>query len=257
MLLRICLIVAVVTTLGALGVSFKVSQKINDITLERDQFADERTDAQDAERKAKKEASEARTELEDANSKLAETETRLELAEAESAEQRVRADDLNRKLINTTAQRNDAQAELAKWEATGLSVPQVLGMKAELAEVRTVNGVLTSENGLLSRKLATVESRLNNLTIKDYEVKLPAGVHGTVTAVDPKFKFVVLDIGKNQNLLEFAKLAVARNGKLVGKVRIASLEDRQSIANILPGWDLAEIREGDQVLTSYEALPRE
>jgi hypothetical protein len=34
----------------------------------------------------------------------------------------------------------------------------------------------------------------------------------------------------------------------VGKVKIVSVEPNRSIANIMPGWKLGEIMEGDQVI---------
>lgn len=257
MLLRICLIVAVATTLGALAVSFKVSEKIKVITDERNTYLEQRDQARAAESRAKQDAKEAQMALEEANSQLSETESRLDLAEAEAAEQRKRADDLNSRLLTTTEQRNEAQAELARWRAIGLSVEQVLALRNDLNDALAKIDTLESENGVLSRRVRTLEARINILTVPDYEVKIPAEITGTVTAVDPKYNFVVLNIGRDQDLLENAKLTVARNDDLVGKVQVKSIEQNRSIANILPGWNIEDIREGDRVLTSYEALPKE
>ena len=77
---------------------------------------------------------------------------------------------------------------------------------------------------------------------------LPAGLKGKVLAVDSKWNFVVLDVGEKQGALKNGVLMISRNTKLVAKVKIASLEGERSIANIIPGWDLAEVREGDQAL---------
>jgi hypothetical protein len=41
---------------------------------------------------------------------------------------------------------------------------------------------------------------------------------------------------------------VSRNGKLIGKVRVSTVQPDRSIANIVPGWQLEEIMEGDQVI---------
>ena len=37
-------------------------------------------------------------------------------------------------------------------------------------------------------------------------------------------------------------------GKLVAKVRIASVQSNQCIANVLPQWKRDDVMEGDQVL---------
>ena len=78
---------------------------------------------------------------------------------------------------------------------------------------------------------------------------LPPGLKGKVVAVDPKWNFVVLDIGERQGVLENAEMLVNRNGKLVAKVRITSVHPNSSVANILPAWAQADVMEGDQVIT--------
>lgn len=254
MLLRIALIVAVVTSLGALGVSFKVSQKIDQVTEQRDQYQQDAQRSREAETRARNEAQQARTELEDANSKLSEAESDLALTRSRLSEQTTRANDLNQRLIVVEQQRNEAQQGLARWNALGRTVEQILAMIEDYDATVQERDALVTENGVLSRKVEALTNRINLLTIQDYEVKLPDSITGTVQAVDPKFQFVVLNIGRNQNLKEQAKLTVARDGKLVGKVRVASLEEDRSVANILPGWDIGNIHEGDEVIPSYEAI---
>ena len=73
-------------------------------------------------------------------------------------------------------------------------------------------------------------------------------VIGKILAVDPKYDFVVLDVGGNQGMVENGKLLVNREGKLVGKLRITKVEANRSIANIMPDWTTAELMEGDQVV---------
>jgi multidrug resistance efflux pump len=254
MLLRIALVVALLTGIGGLVVSFNVSKKITEISSARDTFKKEREEARSGEAAAKKGERDMRVALEDTQGQLSDTESQLEQAQATATEQTGRANDLNQRLLTSTQQRNRAQSELARWQALGLSVEQVLTMRGDLANTRVERDSLTTENGLLSRSLASLTDRINQLILPDYEVKLPSGVSGKVTAVDPRFNFVVLNIGSNDDIRNNAKLAVSRDGKLVGKVRVASVEDETAIANVLPGWKLGEIREGDVVMASYEAL---
>jgi hypothetical protein len=42
-------------------------------------------------------------------------------------------------------------------------------------------------------------------------------------------------------------MMVSREGRLVGKVKISTVQADRSVANILPGWQLGDIMEGDQV----------
>ncbi len=80
--------------------------------------------------------------------------------------------------------------------------------------------------------IASLKSDLERYTEGyDREVALPPGTKGKVVAVDPKYEFVVLDIGGNQGVLKDAKMLVNRGGKLVAKVKITSVQpDRSRLA---------------------------
>jgi hypothetical protein len=82
-------------------------------------------------------------------------------------------------------------------------------------------------------------------------VLLPANLRGKVFQVDPKWNFVVLDIGLNEDALEGGELLVSREGKLVGKVQIRSVQKDRCVANLLPGWQIGEIMEGDLVIPAH------
>jgi hypothetical protein len=84
-------------------------------------------------------------------------------------------------------------------------------------------------------------------------VLLPAGIRGKVLVLDPKYNFVVLNVGEDQGLLEHGELLVKRDGNLVAKVIVTRVQKGQSIANVLPGWSLGEILEGDQVIPAHPA----
>jgi hypothetical protein len=67
-------------------------------------------------------------------------------------------------------------------------------------------------------------------------------------AVDPKFNFVVLNIGEEQGAKARGVMMVDHDGKLLGKVRITSVTKTECVANILPDWKRGTIMEGDEVL---------
>jgi hypothetical protein len=71
--------------------------------------------------------------------------------------------------------------------------------------------------------------------------------------VDPKWDFVVLNIGEDQGLLPDGELLVSRDGKLIAKVIVRSIQKDRSIANLVPGWKLGEVIEGDQVTPAHPA----
>jgi hypothetical protein len=71
--------------------------------------------------------------------------------------------------------------------------------------------------------------------------------------VDPKWEFVVLDIGDDQGVLQQGQLLVSRDGKLVAKVIVTRTDKDRSVANVMPGWKLGEIFEGDTVTPAHPA----
>jgi cell shape-determining protein MreC len=71
--------------------------------------------------------------------------------------------------------------------------------------------------------------------------------------VDPKWDFVVLNVGENQGVLADGEMLVSRDGKLVAKIVVRSVQRDRSIANLVPGWQLGEIIEGDEVIPAHPA----
>ena len=87
------------------------------------------------------------------------------------------------------------------------------------------------------------------------DILLPASLDGKILVVDPKWDFVVLNIGDDQGVLQDGQLLVSRDGKLVAKVIVRSIEKDRCIANIMPGWKLGQVIEGDEVTPAYPAPP--
>jgi len=84
-------------------------------------------------------------------------------------------------------------------------------------------------------------------------VYLPPALKGKIMVVDPKWDFVVLNIGDDQGVKQNGELLVSRDGKLVAKVIVRTLEKDRAIANIVPGWKLGDVIEGDEVSPAHPA----
>jgi hypothetical protein len=254
MVLRICLIVALVAALGGLGLSFKVANRINQINQEKKEALDAKAkaeaDAADARKKAKAAESAAKA----AREELELVRTNLFTMTARANEQEKLARDLSGKLDEMTKKFNDADVELARWKALRPITPEkIRDMQVELRKVTEERDNFATEKGLLSRTVRDLEEKLAKYEGRKTIVKLPP-LRGKVLAVDPKYEFVVLDLGSDQGLQRNGMMIVSRQGKLVGKVKVTSLEAKRSIANVIPAWSQGEVMEGDDVLTSYEAL---
>lgn len=248
MLLRISLIVAILTGLGAVGlIHTRVKERIATITSERDSNAQERDRFQQESKKAKDAERKAKEERDTANTQLATATNDLAATSFKASEQEKRANDLSSQLNTTLKERNDAQTLLASWNALGIAPNQVEEIKTQLKNVTSDKEALTDENALLSQKNKRLAAELSRYTNGNARVEMP-GFKAKVVAVDPKWDFVILDKGSNDGALERGEVLVSREGKLVGKVRISSVETNRSIANVMPEWRQSDILEGDQVM---------
>jgi hypothetical protein len=142
-------------------------------------------------------------------------------------------------------ERDDAQAELAAYKS--LMTPQQVANAAK--QIKTLEdsvAAMIEENTLLGRRLRVLERDLPGG--ERFKKLLPPDLSTKVLAVDPKWHFVVLGAGEDQGVLEHGELLVSRGGKLVGKVRVTRVDRNRCIANVIEGWDLAELMEGDRAI---------
>lgn len=250
MLLKISLGLAILLGLAALFISHtQVGGKIK--TLNED-LATTQTSllaSQDEERKLRGETKTLRAQVDESTRALGEATNLLTQAESKAQEQQIRADRASTDLTAVTGERNKAQEELAQWRLFEMSPEQIRNNLSRLRQVERERDVFVTENQTLTRKNTELQGELERyIGGREREVQLPPGTKGNVVAVDPKYDFVVLDIGGNQGVLENAKMLINRDGKLIGKVKISSVQPNRAIGNVLPEWKQDEVMEGDQVL---------
>lgn len=254
MLIRISLIVAIVAGLlaGALNV-VKVRDKITTLITDRDTFHTERDQARTELASTKKDLAKTKDDLTQTQQDLADTKTQRDKAVQDAKTETKRADDLADKLTKTTQDRDDAQAKLAAYQATGLTADQVGGLNKALKSSQNELAAVKEENGVLQRTVSRLTAQINELIGTNYVVTLRADLRGKIVAVDPKWDFVVLNIGGDQGVLPDGEMLVSRDGKLVAKVIVRSVQKDRSIANVVPGWQLGDVIEGDQVTPAHPA----
>jgi len=77
-----------------------------------------------------------------------------------------------------------------------------------------------------------------------------AGVHGTVLAYNQAYNFVVLNLGARNGVEPNSEMLVLRDGTLIGKIRISSVEPATAIGDIITN-SLArgvQVQTGDSVI---------
>ncbi len=250
MLLRICLILAILVGAGTIFVTQKMAREhVQGIITVREENIKGR--AQEKARADKSERDHTATKglLATKTEALAKTEEELTGTKQQLTAANDRLSKTTTELTTAVERRKAVEAEIAKWESLGLKPEQIRQMMADLKKLQDAIVVLELEKGILNRTIAELKNKIELIIGKeDYVVELPAGTKGNVVAVDPKWNFVILDIGADKGMLEGGVLMVHRNSQLVGKVRIREVLPHRSVANLMPGWKLGEIEEGDQVL---------
>ena len=254
MLLRISLIVAILAGLGAGVVSYlEGSQKIPALVKQRN-------DEHSAKVTALADLSKTKADLAKTKNVLAQTQQDLAGAKSDRAKaveradaQSKRADELAGKLAKATQDRDDSQNQLAAYKATGKTPEELMALGMKVKQQEKEIAAITEEKALLVRKLFATKAELAKFMGPDTDIKLRADLKGKIIVVDPKWDFVVLNIGEEQGAIKDGELLVSRDGKLVAKVILRSVQKDRSVANVMPGWKLGEPIEGDEVTPAHPA----
>ena len=250
MLLRISLIFAILAGIGTIVLTHvKTREHIQTIITARNDFEDKMKKQTARAQKAETDLAKTRDTLNTTSNTLVKTEeelngTKQQLSATQDSLNKTRTD-----LAKSVEAGKEKDATLHKWSQLGVTPEQVRDMIAQVKVQNDAIVALDAEKAILSRRVMELTNRLMLIVgPEDYVVPLPTETKGTVVAVDPKWNFVVLNLGKTNQMLEGGVLMVHRNSKLVGKVRIREVMGDRSIATLLPGWKLADVEEGDIVI---------
>jgi hypothetical protein len=139
-------------------------------------------------------------------------------------------------------ERDDAQAQLAAYRPL-MSPEQVANAAKLIKNLQDSLVALQEENTLLGRRIKKLEPASGGISFR-----LPADLSAKVLVFDPKWRFVVLDAGEDKGVVEHGELLVSRGGRLVAKVQVSRVEKNRCVANVMDGWNLGELMEGDQAI---------
>ena len=227
-----------------------VNGKIDNLTSERDSaqeasddFESKMNDAVAAQSKAESEAETAAAELEQAKV------TNLKLGQQLTV-QRNRAETATANFNQATAELVESRQTSERWRQFEMEYGTRDSIKERLATITSVKSErdnFITENSILLSRIEQLSVELSRYTGTSVKVSLPPDLAGKVTAVDSQYDFVVLNVGEDQGVREHGELLVGRSDKLIGRLRVLSVEKNRSIANIMPDYQQSEIQTGDSV----------
>jgi len=144
--------------------------------------------------------------------------------------------------------------------------PQSTDLQSQLDDLRHQLDGAEKEKALLAEKLQDAQQRPSQVkeapkadTRKRRETASVqresgsgrrAGVHGTVLAYNQAYNFVVLNLGARNGVESNSEMLVLRDGTLIGKIRISSVEPATAIGDIISN-SLArgvQVQPGDSVI---------
>ena len=238
---RISLLVAAAAGLFVCGAnSLHLKQKITRLRVDLQTQTTGRAQAESDLAGAKTEVKSLTGDLKSTKTALATAHSEREQALTDNHALRLLVEVTELEKVNARLERDKARQDLARYHAAGLQPEEILQAGLYIQELQSHLTKLQTENRVLHNQIVGLR-----LVRGDDTPELPPGLRGKVLAFDPKWRFLVLDLGQAQGVLLRGEMLVSRQGKLVAKVKIARVERDRCIANILPNWELGEVAEGD------------
>ena len=201
-------------------------------------------------------------------SKIAEAENRAAKAEAELAQVQKEKADLQAKLDASQQETAASQKGLdetgkaaASADGSQAAPAQTADLQSQIDDLRRQLESAEKEKGFLAEKLQATQERPNQpketkkrretaSTQRESITSHRTGVRGTVLAYNQAYNFVVLNLGARNGVESNSEMLVLRDGTLIGKIRISSVEPATSIGDIITN-SLArgvQVQPGDTVI---------
>jgi FtsZ-interacting cell division protein ZipA len=201
---------------------------------------EEKNKVTDAENRAAK----AEAELAQTQKEKADLQTKLDENQNEIASLQVRGQEAGKNPNASTADTADPTASTAD-------------LQSQVADLRSQLDSAEKEKAFLSEKLQAMQERADQP--KQEKKRREAvretaprrtGLRGTVLAVNQAYNFVVLNLGTRHGVESNAELLVLRDGALIGKIRISSVEPATAIGDIITNSLArgAQMQPGDNVI---------
>ena len=195
--------------------------------------------------------------------KLAEAENRAAKAEAALAQTQKEKADLQTKVdekqeIPSLQTRGDqAENSNASRADSHAATAPAADLQSKLNDLRSQLDSAEKEKAFLSEKLQDMQERADQP--KQEKKRREAvresgprrtGLRGTVLAVNQAYNFVVLNLGARHGVESNAEMLVLREGALIGKIRISSVEPATAIGDIMTNSLArgAQMQPGDNVI---------
>jgi DNA repair exonuclease SbcCD ATPase subunit len=200
-------------------------------------------------------------ELKTTQEKLADTVKKLNEVEADLQTKTTDLASAKNELATKSAELTATKAKFTELESKLNTIVDDLGGReakvvvSQLTESTEKLKALEREKKIIEDSLAQKVALINKFEDQDRlrsRGYAPDDLSGKVMAINKAWNFVVLDVGKDNRLVEGVELLVYRGETLIGKVRSVSVDATSAVADILPDSTKQEIQVGDRVIFGYK-----
>jgi cell shape-determining protein MreC len=196
--------------------------------------------------------------------KVAQAENRAAKAEAELAQLQKEKADLQAKLDDKQKESASSKTPVQEAEnnpnaspAENPTTAPPADLQSQVDDLRRQLDSAEKEKAFLSEKLQDNQDRADlpkegkkrRETVRESAPRR-TGLRGTILAVNQAYNFVVLNLGTRHGVESNAEMLVLRDGALLGKIRISSVEPATAIGDIITGSLArgAQMQPGDNVI---------
>ncbi len=241
---RIASIVVIVACVVSLALVWKVGDIKKKQKAEIAQLTDTLNETNAKLDKTRMELAATKTERDQLQAKLADTDAKLTVANATIEEKTKTVAGLQTKVAELDKRVSDATAKLTEAEGTLRKIKDALGIGdiVNVDEIRSRATAQADENKMLGEQLAKM--RKANVELQAL-AHTPEGLKARVAAVENKWGFLVLNVGALDKVHREAQFLVYRDSQLIGKVQVTSVGPNTCIAQMLPEYRRGTPRVGD------------
>ncbi len=163
--------------------------------------------------------------------------------------------DYQRALANMTNDFNQINAELIRSAQRQEALEQT---QAELTAARNRLQQLTGERDQLIQRLGIVRDEGRDEVERDDEPtvdptgvqeRFPRDTRGRVVEVNPRFGFVIIDLGHQDKVGRGLQLLVDRDGQFIARLEVTEVRENTAVADVVPRIMIDQIQAGDQVIS--------
>jgi hypothetical protein len=192
-----------------------------------------------------------------AENSAAKAEAELAQIQKEKADLQTRLDENQKELASLQTPVQEAEKNPNASPVGNSATASAADLQSQVDDLRRQLDSAEKEKAFLSEKLQDIQDRADQP--KEGKKRREAvretaprrtGLRGTILAVNQAYNFVVLNLGTRHGVESNAEMLVLRDGALLGKIRISSVEPGTAIGDIISGSLArgAQIQPGDNVI---------